>query len=253
MSNNGEHIIEQIKFLGIEFYKRTRLEEHTIQISAQQNITTHPGLLVVGKDFFTHSPLSSPGPNWVALAYRTIELTLLDLIINEFIDLIVFTDTKFYLYDLFRNEYQNYRLITQHRYQGNDNLSASIIKSIQLTNQRKQQQADLKTVIRHLLDEYLGENHAHSQPHKAFIIELIQRYNWDYSWITLKIHPRVFFQSQSELAMPTEKREELKKAYTTLSDITVTLNRGNKAFHLYTNEFYRVIKSEFERRKPHSD
>jgi len=232
MSNSREQVIHQIKVFGIEVYKRTRLEEHTVQVTAQQNITEYPGLLAVGKDFFVHSPLSSPGPNWVALAHRTIELTLLDLIINEFIELIVFMDTKFYLYDLFRNEYQNYRLTTQHRYEGNDNLSASIIKSIQHINQHKRQKADLKAVIEHLLDEYLGANHAHSQPQKAFILELIQRYNWDYSWITLKVDPRVFFQSH---------------------DISVTLKRGSKTFHLYTNEFYRIIQSEFQRRKPSSD
>jgi len=50
MSNNKERIINQTKFLGIEFYKRIRLEEHEIQINAQENITEYPGLLAIGNE-----------------------------------------------------------------------------------------------------------------------------------------------------------------------------------------------------------
>lgn len=249
MSNNKEQIIDQIKFLGIEFYKRTRIEEHEIQINAQQNITEYPGLLVLGKDSYLGSSLSASNPTWSMLAYQTIELTILDLIINDFIELTVFTSKKCYLANSFKYKYKNYYLAIKNEYRGEDNLSKYLIKFIEYTTQDNHKKSNLRIIIRHLLYEYLGrEKQPHKQAQKAFITALLHRYNQDCAWLKLNTHFGVL-KKKHELDMPVQKRDELKNSYNRLSHISIVLRRESQAFYKYSNVLYTIINSEFQRRK----
>lgn len=249
MSNNKEQVIHQTKLFGIEFYKRTHLEEHEIQVIARQNITQYPGLLILGKDKYLRSPLSKPNPIWSMLAYSIIELTILDLIINGFIELNVLTDKKSYLNNFFKHESKSHRLIIKNEYLGDDNLAACIIKSVKSAAQDIPEKSNLKVVFRHLLYEYLEKNKRHSRPQKTFITALLHRYNRDYAWVKLNTHSGVF-QSKLELDIPDQKRNELENSYKILHNILVTLKRESRAFYWYSDEFHRIINSEFQRQKP---
>lgn len=248
MSNNGEHIIQQTKFLGINLYKRTRIEEHEIQVIAQQNITKYSGLLVAS----AHLPFSPINPNWEMKAHSTLELALLDLIINDFVELIVFTDNKSYLSDLSMNEYKNYRLAIKNEYLGEDILPQSIIDAIKYAERNKGKRADLEAVIRYLLDGYLDRNKKHNNPEKAFITALFRRYDHKYSWVTLEVHDYILYPSKIELDITAQKQKELNKSHQILLDILNAIKKESRPFSLYTNIFYRVIYSEFERREPNS-
>jgi len=244
MSNNREQIIHQTKLFGIEVYKRSRIEELEIQVTARQNIAEYPGLLVASH----HLPFSSSNPSWEMMAHRSIELTLLNLIINELAELAIFTDTEHYLNNLIRREYKNYRLVIKNKYLGEDILSLSILNAIKSAEQNKSKKANLKIVIRHLLNEYFGEYKAYKRPQKEFIIKLFQEYSQKYPWMTLKVQERRFFQNQLELDMTQKKQEELKNAHQVLSDTSLILKRQSRVLFLYTNEFHRAIHLEFRRR-----
>jgi len=244
-----EEIIRQVKFLGIELYKRTRIEEHEIQVNAQQNIARYPGLLVASASI----PFSSPSPSWVMMAHRSIELTLLSLIINDFIELVIFTDTKSYLDDLFAHQYKNYRLAVKNQYSGDDILSQSIFNSVKHVEEKRNKKADVKTVVRYLLDVYLDENGTHKRPQKAFVAILLKRYDRKHQWLTIKIRKNVLFPSKIELNITDQKQKELYEAYQTLYDILGIIKQQSHVFSLYTNEFYKIIHSEFARREPSSD
>ena len=249
MSIGGEQIIGQIKFLGIEFYKRTRLEEHEIQITARQNITKYPGLLVTS----TSIPFPAINPSWDMIAHQSIELTLLDLIINDFVELIVFTDTKHYLDDLITNEYKNYRLVIKNEYWGKDILSQSIINAIKYVERDKGKKADLKVFIKYLLDGYLDKNKTYVRPQKTFITALYRRYDRKHSWLTVVIEEYILYPSKVKLTITQQKQAQLKKAHKTLFDIVGVIKRESRIFSLYSDEFYKIIQSEFERREPNND
>jgi len=249
MSNNREQIIHQTKFLGIEFYKRTRIEEHEVQVTARQNITEYPGLLAISERL----PLSAPNPSWAMMAHRSIELTILNLIINDFVELVIFTDTKHYLDDLFKQEYKNYRLAIKNEYSGEDVLSRSIFNSIKFVEKDRHKKANIKGVIRHLLDIYLDEFVVYEHPQKVFIIELLLRYSQKYSWLALKSGEKVLSKSQIELDIISPKKEELKTAHQILFDILVAIKSQSHVFALHTKEFYKIIHAEFKRREPSDD
>lgn len=249
MNNKGKHIIHQVKFLGIGFYKRIRLEEHEIQINAQQNIIELPGLMVAANYF----SFSSSKPNWETMAYQTIELTLLNLIINNSVELIIFTDTKHYLYGLFNAEYKNYRLVLKDKYLEQDILSQAIINAIKNAERDKGKKTDIKTVIQYLLDGYLDRDKTYKEPQKSFMAKLFRPYNYRHLWLTVEVPEGVTFQNQIKLYITQQKQAELWNSYQILSNISTLIKRESRVFRLYTNEFHKIIHSEFERRKPRDD
>lgn len=240
-----QQIIDETKFRGFHLYKRVRIEAYEVQIAAPPNITEYPGLLVAGQASFTHSQLSSSRPDWVSIAHQIIELTLLDLIINDFIELIAFTDREFFLGKLFRRTYKNYRLAIKDRYSGEDNLAACIIKSIQYTESCMDSKADLEAVIMCLLDEYLGVT-THEFPPKVFVTELLAQYSHKHSWITLTIYQNTT--NYPKLNITLEKQHEFKHAYAVVSDISETLRYESDTFYLYSEQLYTILESEFWRR-----
>jgi len=215
-----EEIIHQIKVFGIELYKRTRLEEHEIQVIAQQNIAKYSGLLVAS----AHLPFSPINPNWEMKAHSTISNT----------------------------EYKNYRLALKNEYSGEDILPQSIINAIKYAERNKGKKADLETVIRYLLDGYLDRNKKHNLPEKAFLEALFRRYARRHRWVTVEIHEYILYPSKIELNIRDKKQKELKKSYQILFDILETIKQESRPFSLYTNMFYRIIYSEFERREPNT-
>jgi len=239
-----QQIIDETKIRNFHLYRRIRLEEYEVQITAQQNITEYPGLLVAGQTYFSDSLLSS-GPDWVVTAYQIIELTLLDLIINDFIELIAFTDREFFLGKIFRRRYKNYRFAIKNTYSGEDNLAACIIKSIRETERHMRSKTDLEAIIICLLDEYLGTEVLELPP-KVFITELLTEYSHNYSWITLTIYQNK--SNYPKLDITLEKQNEFERAYEILSDIYETLRYESDTFYLYTEQLYTILESEFWRR-----
>jgi len=248
MSNKGKHIIHQTNFLGIEFYKRTRLEEHEIQINAQQNITEHPGMVVAGKEPLINSSFTELGSNWANIARQTIELTLLELIINDFIELVFFQDAKTYLYDTFIFDYKNYRLAIKNRYSGKDYLSKSILQSVKAVERGLKEKAVLEDVIGNLIEQYLYRNQPYKQPQRSFIFELISKYTHGNSWMTSEIRT-VFFRERIELKIIQKKQEEFKNAYKTLTQIREILREESPAFRRYTYKLNKIIDAQFAKRK----
>ncbi len=243
-----KQIIHQTKFLGIDFYKRTRIEEHEVQINAQQNITEHPGMVIAGKVPITNSSFTELGSDWAKIAHHTIELTLLDLIINDFIELVLFKDTKSYLDNLIKNEYKNYRLAIKNKYSGKDWLSKSIFQSVKSIERSMEEKAHLRAVIESLLDKYLGGSDTFQFPQKSFVFELIKRYTPNNSWMISEVRT-VFFRKRLKLEIIPQKREEFKNAYKILAQIRKTLQQESPEFRRYTSELNEIIEAEFAKRK----
>jgi|GEM_PF-2244354 len=240
--HSEKQLIDKVTPLGFPFYKRIRLEEQEVRITAPQNITEFPGLQAIVQTSFEQTS----GMDWGIIANETIELTLLDLIINDFVELITFTDNEFFLGKLLKREYRNCHFAIKNEYSGQDILSVSLIKSIKYIEQHVGQKADLQTVIAHLLDEYLGTDIKHEYPHKVFVLQLLKQYSQHHIWITFDIYPNN--SNTQRLTIIPQWKNELKRAYEILSDISWTLRNESEIFHLYNNELYDIITSEFWRR-----
>ncbi len=249
MSNNKEHIIQQTTFLGINLYKRTRLEEHEIQINAQQNIAEYPGLLAIGNEpEIKYSSLSSGHMDWRGIVYHSLELALLDLIINEFVELTVFTDKKSYASELINLNRINYYLVVKKTYEGNDHLASRIIWSVKYVEKERNEKATLANVIRHLIDGCIGTDH-YKHPQKEFLEILLRTYTSKLNWLTLQSDSRLLgMYSQYEIIIEPKQKAKLKAAYEVLHDISTTLKQESRAFYLYSDKFYEIIKSDFHRR-----
>ncbi len=118
--------IDQTNFGRFKFYKRVRLEEYQVQVTAQQNITDYPGLLVVSKEnairYKKMSQAFSTNTNWERVLQKSIELTLLDLIIRGVVELSIFIDKKSYFGGLVKREYIGFYLTASKVYSGKDYL-----------------------------------------------------------------------------------------------------------------------------------
>ncbi len=249
MNNSGEHIIQQTKFLGIEFYKRTCLEEHEVQINARQNITEYPGLLAIGNEpEIKYSSLSLGPTDWSTITYRSIELTLLDLIINEFVELTIFTDKKSYANELINFNRFNYYLIAKKTYDGHDQLSSRIVHSVKYVEKERGQKPTLSNIIKHLIDGHIGTDY-YKHPQKEFLKILLSSYRAKLNWITLQSHYRFLgMYSRHEIIIEPKQKAKLMAAYEVLQNISTTLKQESKAFYLYSDKFYEIIKSDFHRR-----
>lgn len=239
-----QQLIDEVTPFGFPFYRRIRLEEQEVQITAHQNITEYPGLQAITQTSFEQIS----GVDWVIIANESIILTLLDLIINDFVELITFTDKEFFLGKLIKQEYRNCRFAIKNEYSGQDILSISIIKSIKYAEQQIPQKADLRAVIAHLLNEYLGIDIKHKQPHQVFIRQLLKEYSQHHTWITLDVYPTI--SNHPKLTIIPQWQDEFKRAYEILSDISWTLRNESEIFHLYINELYDIMESEFWQRLP---
>ena len=156
MSNYDKQSIHEVNFLGFKLYERIRLEEHQIEIVAQKNISEYTGLLTLSKEpEIKYSSLSASYVDWKIIAHQTIELTLIDLIINEFVELIAFTDEKHYVSGLIKHEYKNYRFAAKKDYSGSDYLSGHIVQSIKDTEEKDGKKANLQKVIQVQQQKYL--------------------------------------------------------------------------------------------------
>jgi len=235
-----EYIIQQTKFLGINLYKRTRLEEYEILVSGPQRITEYPGLMGCA----LHHPFSSDNVGFNTR--RIIELTLLSLIIDDVIELVIFTDKKYYLGNIFRNEYKDYRLAVKSEYFGKDFLEQSIFNAVKFVEQNGGKKANLKAVLRHLIGQYIGRFYKPHSAQGAFMIALLGKYS-KYSWLKLRVYKGVTDREEFELRIDEKQREELKNAYQTLSNIAGTLKDNNKAFFVYSFKFHKIIYDEFMR------
>lgn len=245
---SNKQLIEETTLWGIDFYKRTRVEEHEIQINAQQNITEFPGMVVAGKEPLTNSSFTAPGSDWTKIAKQTIELTLLNLIINDFIELVVFRDAKTYLNNIFIFEYEDYHLSVKNKYSGKDYLSKSIFQSVRAIERRMKKKALLQDVIDSLIEKHLYRSEPYKQPQKSFVFELIKRYTPDHSWMTSEFRT-VFFREKIELDIIPKKQEEFKNAHKTFAEIRKILRQESPAFRKYIYKLNEMIEAEFAKRK----
>ncbi len=236
-----ENIIQQTKFLGINLYKRIRLEEYEIQVSGPQRITEYPGLV----SCTLHHPFSSEKIGFNTR--RSIELTLLSLIIDDVIELVIFTDTKYYLGTVFEYEHKDYRLAVKREYMGKDFLAQSIFDAVKFVEKSAGKKANLKAVVRHLITQYLARVFRPHSAQGAFMISLLRKYN-KYSWLKLRVYKGATNREEFELRIDKKQREELRNAYQILSDIAGTLKNNNKAFFVYSFKFHKIIYDEFMRR-----
>jgi len=249
MSNNKEQIIHQTKFLGVEFYKRTRVEEHEIQINAQQNITEYPGLLAIGNEpEIKYSSLSSGHMDWGSIVRHSLELVFLDLIINEFIELTVFTDKEYFFNKLAYSDHINYYLMAKKAYKGNDYLASRIIWSVKYVEKERKEKATLANVIRHLIDGCIGTDY-YNHPQKEFLENLLSTYRTKVNWLTFQNDSRLLgMYSKYEVIIEPKQKAKLIAAYGALYDISTILKEESRAFYLYSDKLYEIIKSDFHRR-----
>jgi len=251
--DSHEKIIRQIKFLGIEFYKRTRTEEHEIQINAQQNITEYPGLLAIGNEpEIKYSSLSSGGMDWGAIVHRSFELALLDLIINEFVELTVFTDIEYFANELIHSNHTNYHLTVKKTYKGDDYLASRIIWSVKYVEKERKEKSTLENVIRHLIDGCIGSDY-YNLPQKEFLEILLSTYRTKVNWLTLQHDSKLLgMYSKYEVIIQPKQKAKLRAAYEALYDISTILKEESRAFYLYSNKLYEIIQSDFHSRTSRS-
>lgn len=253
MENTNKQIIHELSLGSFKLYERTRLEEYEIEISAQQNITEYPGLLAISKAPEIKSGLfSADDIDWDILVFKTIELTLFQLIINGFVELVSFNDIKSYVNGLYKQEYENYRLAVKKSYSGKDYLSGHIVQSIKDIEEKEGKKADLQKVIHYLFDGHLGNTQ--SYPQRKLAESILLPYHTKYDWLNLERRPRLLgMYKQLEIIIAPKKRAELAADFKTLSNILITLKKESKAFSLYSDKLYDIVNSDLNERIPNSD
>jgi len=254
MDNYSEkQLINETTRWGFQFYKRIRLEEYQVQITAQQNITKYPGLVAISKEHYIKyskiSRKSNTHTDWRPMVWESIESALLNLIINGFVELSTFKDRKFYLSGFIEYNSGGYYLTTSKAYSGPDYLSSCIVKSIKAVEEEYPLKKDLSLFITHLIDSQIGTRD-YNYPTRDFLAVFLKGYDND-APLSFQNHSQFLGEySRFEVVFTAKQKTELMAAYDNLSKISAILRQQSKHFNEYSNQLRQWIRAEFNGRLP---
>jgi len=246
-------LIDEATRWGFQFYKRIRLEEYQVQITAEQDITKYPGLVAISTEsaikYTVISRKSCTHKNWVPMILDSIELALLNLIINGYIELTFFIDRKFYLNGLFEYNYKGYYLTVSKAYTRKDYLSSCIIRSIKATEVEYPRKKDLSLFVEHLIAWQIGIKEDHLAP-KEFFAVFLNGYSDD-APVKFQNHKQFLGKySRFEVVFTPKQKAPLVVAYENLSKVSTSLKLQSKHFNEYSTKLRRLVQGEFTGRLP---
>jgi len=248
-----KQLIDETTRWGFQFYKRIRLEAYQVQVTAQQNITEYPGLVAISKEsavkYSKISRKSSTHKDWRLMVWESIELALLNLIINGFVELTAFTDRKFYLKGFIEYNSRGYYLTVSKAYSGQDYLSSCIVKAIKTVEEKYPRKMDLSLFATQLVDEQIGTRE-YNYPERDFLAVFLNGYDDDAPLICQNYSQFLGECSRFEVVFIAKQKPELMTAYDDLSKIYTTLREESKYFDEYSTKFRRLISGELRGRTP---
>ncbi len=250
---SNKPLIDEATLIGVQFYKRVRLEEYQVQVTAQQNITEYPGLVVISKEpairYNLISPKTTTHKDWSTMILKSVELALLNLIINGFVELTFFTDKKLYINGLVKYDYSGYYLTVSKAYSGKDYLSSCIIKSIKATEIEYPRKKDLSLFIEHLVGGQIGSDPDHLAAKEFFAVSFAG-YSEDTPFSFQDRKQFLGKYTRFEIVFTPKQKAKLVVAYENLSAISISLKQQSTHFSEYNRKIRRHIQGEFSGRLP---
>ncbi len=250
---SNKQLIDETTRWGFKFYRRVRLEEHQVQVTAQPNITDYPGLtpLSIQNDIRYNliSRKSTTHKDWTTMVLESVEFALLNLIINGFVELTFFKDKKLYLNGFLEYPYSGYYLTVAKAYSGKDYLSSCIVQSIKATEIQHPRKKNLFLFIEYLAARQIGIDEDHLAAKEFFAVSFAG-YPDDAPFTFQDRKQFLGKYTRFEIIFTPKQKAKLIVAYDNLSTISTVLKQQSTHFSEYSRKIRRYIQGEFTARLP---
>lgn len=249
-------ILESNSFLGFNIYKRIRLHEQKIDFEKEIIHCDDIGLFVIGEypDLEYNYVSLSQKKEWYTIALKTINLTILNLIVSNTISLHKYEDERRYLNGLIKYRNIDYFFKIEDISEQEDLLTKAIILTINKLYEENPKIITLKSIIKRTVDLYLYKSTEHRRPAKKFVIALLKQYSKKYDWLKI-------VETEKLLGIYRDYKVDVNRIY--IPRIKMQ-HKNLKAYHITTTKksidyknFVRhlddVLVRDFRNREPQKD
>jgi hypothetical protein len=252
-----KRIISKVTFLGLNFYKRVRLEEKEILFGNKYDQKFNLGLYPLKKypkleyDYISLFQQKDWDKTVDELFYKA----FCHLFYSNEVNVFLFKDKKHFLFNCFTLSQVGYELKTQGNVYNEDVFLNLILKKIYQTNSKYKEKSDLESIIEEIINDSLGSKvNEYNNPEKKFITNLLTEYAKKYSWIKLEKESKYLGMiSKYKVNIDVNKLNALKKGFRKLNELSINERNSNIEFIAFEKELSRIVSYDFKRRYPSND
>ncbi len=248
-------IIQKNSVFGFNIYKRQRIAYEKIEFEIRDIHCDDIGLYVIGENphlEFNYVNIFEKR-DWSKIAFETISLAILNLVLDQIIDIYEFEDKEYYLSGFHIRTIKGYHFKVLNSIKKDDLLSKDIFIKIKSVEKQIYVGDKLNKLIREILDIYLA-NGEFNRPQKRFVTEILKRYAKKLKWLKIE-------ETTKLLGIYKDYKIDFNKIYiprinmqhSDLKEAHKELFRDNPIYRRFTKKLKELLQNDFERRKPKND
>lgn len=189
--------------------------------------------------------------NWLDVAQVTFYQAILHATCTDSLSVTNVLKRTSILFNLIRYKSLHYAFERIDHDLNQDLFSELILNAAASASRRPSSKNQIYTLVREVVNKFLGKHTEHNFPAKQFVLRLIQAYDTPEDWFELKVQKKFLgLVKNYKLNMDEEKFQEIVEYHMDFGVYVAKYERENSQLLLFKKDLFEAIQRDFRGREP---